>query len=220
MVYRRFQGRRRKRSRFSRYAGTAGRALATAGSALALAKSVKALLNVEYKIFHVELPDVEITSAGASIKMTGVAEGDDDSDRNGRSLRAKKFNMSWRMVINSGGDDVQFCRIVVVQDMHQEGVLPTWLDVFQSNDVNTFRNIDNTDRFKILMDKKVVMHENRPGLFRKANIKLDTKVEYIGTDGGQASQGAGNIYFMHISEQIGANYPLIDLHTRFRYIDN
>lgn len=221
---RRFRGRRRYNGKRRRYygrgfLGTAGKALSVATTALAVAKGVKGLMNVEYKVIEAGATD-SVLSTGAVTLLTPIAEGDDYSQRNGRSVKAKRINFRGMLKHDSGGDACQFVRIMIVNDLHQDGTIPAVTDILNSADYNSFREISDADRFRVLFDKTVTVTANNEGKVIRFNKDLNHKVEFINTTAAQASMGGGTLYLLLIGSQITSNYPTLDWITRFRYIDN
>lgn len=223
-MYRRYQGRRYRRRRPKRsFFGTASKAIGIAGSALATAKMVKDLINVEWKSFErQEASGISITDSGTIHGLSLIGEGDDRSNRNGRSLKAKSFHIRGELAGNSSGNTIQRVRLILFQDMHQDGTIPTVSELINPADVISMRNLDHTDRFKILKDRtwKIVNGTQFAGFEFKINKKLNSKIEYIGTSTNQTSQGGGNLYLMFISDQNASNYPTIRYTCRLKYIDN
>lgn len=229
---RRFSRRRRyrKRRRYSKSAAPQsglGKALAMAGTALAVARGVKGLLNVEYK-------DCTVTSTfnGTSVNSTGVmyylpavAQGITDVTRNGNSIRAKSFDMKGFYAYNGAGDDQQGIRCMIFIDYNFDGTNDPTISgdansLLQSASINSFRDLDNTDRFRVLYDKVIFVDPDHHTKMLNIHKDLNHKVEYVGTSSAKASGGGGSLWCMLLSTQATANYPTIDADYRFRYIDN
>lgn len=199
---------------------TAAKAIAMAGSALAIAQGIKRLINVEYKRFARNLTDVNSIPAGTIECMTAIGEGNDNDERNGRSIKAVKYNFRYRVTFNEGDDPTQYVRMMVVQDMQGDGTAPVPAEVLEEIDVIGYINQDNTDRFKVLYDKTHVLTAQIGGVCVKKNIEMETKIEYIGSTTGATSQGSGQIYTLHLGTQASEFYPTVNIEGILRYIDN
>lgn len=219
--FRRFQGRRRGRRGKRSWFGRAGKALALAGSALAVARGVKSLMNIEYKVHERDVATTASTTAGSVVGLSLIAEGDDNTDRNGRSVRAKSLDIHCSFKHNvSGVAGPQWIRFVIFMDMHGDGTTPDITDVFTSTDLEAFRNLDNTDRYKVLMDKNYVVSSWTAGGFTmKKHFRLNNKLEFIGTGDTVADAGAGSIWAIFLGDQ-AAYGPYYTFASRLRYIDN
>lgn len=220
--FRRYQGRRRyvRRKKSSGFFGTASKALATAGTALALARGIKSLMNVEYKHHDRNITATNITDTSQVACLNLIAQGDDEINRNGNSIKAIKLNARYRITFTSGSDTTQYVRVMFFQDMHSEGDTPVGTDVLDSDDVMDYLNPDNTDRYKILYDRTHGLTAEKGGIVVKKNFKMNCKLEYIGASGIASHLGGGAIWMLWIGTQDTSNYPIIDAKTRLRYIDN
>lgn len=222
MVYRRYNRRRfRRRRRRGGFFSSAGKAIAMAGSALALARGVKSLINVEHKYHDRAAGSATPFYTAPQVTCHSlIAQGDDDTNRNGRSVKATSFNLRATMKHNVSGDDVQFMRLICFMDKHGAGATPSASDIIEGNDMISFRVIENTDRFRFLMDKTFQLsNDSREAVVFKKSWKLNTHLEFIGTGSTVADAGANSIWCIAFSDKT-ADGPNIVLNSRLRYIDN
>lgn len=174
-------------------------------SAYSLAK--KALRKVsaledqtELKLHNLGPVDMTPAAAGTIIPVSLITEGDDVSNRTGRSIILKSIHAKF---YNTDGV-AQFIRVMLFFDTEQAGVVPTVLNVLNSADYRSFKNFNNRKRFAIIYDKTYsteAWNDNKSivNYYKKFN----RKVEFIGADATQASQGQGNIYCLIISQANG-----------------
>lgn len=90
----------------------------------------------------------------AGQNLTNLAVGGGSTNRVGRKVNWTKFNMRSTFNIDQGSNPTGGCciRQVVVYDKQTNGVAPTALSVFAVDDFTSQMNLDNRDRFIILMD--------------------------------------------------------------------
>lgn len=203
---------------------TAGTVLKTAQSALRTAKFVKSLLNVEYKVHDVT--DGPYTFTGPNdervIYLSGIGQGNDAGDRNGDSIRAKGLTLNVNMWSNAAACDR--IRILLIKDKHNSGVAPQATDVLKTANWTSFRNLANTDRFKVLWDQTVQLRKNtdtKTGgrLSIKKHFKLNHHIKYSGTTANVAD-GDDNALYAIIIGEVAAGFSSVGAYARLRYIDN
>lgn len=151
-----------------------------------------------------------------------IAQGTGESERVGRRIILTKillrYTFSLKSIQNqgpgatSGGDTV---RIVVYWDKQANGATATGAQLFVDTDeLNTYRNMANNRRFKILMDRFVSLNpqsisENTDNLFSaQRNIahgqwfkSCRIPIEFSSTTGAMAEIASNNIGIMAIAEQ-------------------
>lgn len=233
MVYRSYgrgrrqYGKRRRYSRKKQSFGGIGKALAIAGTALSVARGVKSLLNVEYKNQTVD--DVFVTSnilsTGTIYYVTPVAQGITDQTRNGNSMRIKSWDMKGYIKYDSGGDDEQGVRMILFIDYNSDGVnTPTVSgdenSILDSTSIQAFRDLSNTDRFKVLYDKTFFVDGEHQTRMIRLHKELNHKIEYVGPNSSSANAGGGTLWMLLLGTQTVGNYPIITADYRLRWIDN
>ncbi len=132
-----------------------------------------AFLSIESKFFDTEhtanaFATTWVTEEPATTNLTAVAQGDGESNRDGRkyiidSIHIKGFlsTAPQEAVVTPLPDIV--CRLVLVLDTQTNGATLTATDVMdagQTDDVNSFRNLQFTKRFKVLWDKTMILRQH------------------------------------------------------------
>jgi len=89
--------------------------------------------------------------------LVGIQQGTTDTTRIGRKITVKKIK--WRFRIDlpataTAGNTSDQVRLVVLLDKQANGAAPAVTDVYADNNVLSFRNLDNTGRFVVLMDRQ------------------------------------------------------------------
>jgi len=199
-----------------------------------------------------------VSSAGTVVPIFIPRLGSDFNQRIGRKVVAKSLYVKWRGFPNWTEEPEEYTaqdyypqtgqRILIVSDSQPNGVLPAATDILQpesdgSLSVLSFVNMNNRDRFKILMDKwhqfaafKVTTAEDsiwQSALgastvwtgkkFKRCNLEVIFNASSGGTI-GDISTGALYLIVMG-TEPIpegGSNKKLttISVNTRIRYSDN
>lgn len=157
----------------------------------------------------------------ANTPLNGIAQGDDDHQRDGR--RATLASVHVKCLVQTNTINAATVRMLLVMDDQCNGQLPQPDDVLadKSNtqlNLVTWRNLDNTNRFKILKDKLVhinpaigydtsgtgtQIHSNPSQLF-EMNVKLNDVVNYSGTGSTVASINDKALYLFLLSDQTGS----------------
>ncbi len=103
--------------------------------------------------------------AGTVQCVSAVAQGDGESNRDGRVYHINSLHMQGRFSVNAvesaafPGTDL-IARIVVVWDTQTNGAQLTATSVMdggQTDDHDAFRNLQFTKRFRVLFDRKVLL---------------------------------------------------------------
>ena len=121
-------------------------------------------LNGELKFHDVDLDDTAIAVGGtvtASINL--IAQGVTESERVGRKCTIRSILWRWNLqypsqaVMASTSDSI---RLVMYTDKQANGATAAVTDLFESNDYQSFNNLSNSGRFRVLYDKTIGMQQN------------------------------------------------------------
>jgi len=152
-------------------------------------------------------------------------QGTAPNEHVGRSLKATslEYNFQVSMAATSvGGSAV---RLAIVYDRQPNAALPAVGDVWQTDEIEAFRNLNNQKRFKVLVDQKLdgVSTAGPTSLynngFRKFSVPLET--EFNNVNGGTIADittGSYIAFVWQVGTIITAN-PDAVLFTRIRYVD-
>lgn len=214
MPYRRkFRKRRRKQGKWK------------SRSAIALAKRNARILS--HQMPEMKYHDVNgtgtVSAAGAStvIAVSAIPQGDGPAARDGSKVTLKSMNV--RMYLQKSGSATQatFVRIQVIQSL--VGDTPTSSTIFNATPyVTSFRNLNHTTDFKVLVDRMVVLNDNNDeGKFVTINLSrfACNTLSWDQTDTTGASARKGKLYIFLTTEE-PTNPPSYTQQTRLRYIDN
>ncbi len=171
---------------------------------------------IENKFFDLDIDDATIAGGGtiAEDSCNAIAQGTGECNRDGRKCTINAIN--WRYKISVGSTTTLACsdvvRVILYLDKQANGAAATTTDILESDDYQSFNNLANRKRFKILMDRT---HDvNAPGaagngtandsvpynitssLYKKCNIPL----EYSSTTGAITELRSNNIGVLLLSK--------------------
>lgn len=156
--------------------------------------------------------------------MQDQKQGPEAYNRLGNYTYTKYIDIRYAGQINTAGAANQTVRFVLVQDRKCRGALPAVTDVLSQQLVVSDYNLGNTDRFKILWDKTVVMNNNaahRNACFiGHRRIKVNSRQEFSGNTGNVGDAGDNALFLLQFSDiATGANPPTTTVYGRM-YRDN
>lgn len=181
-------------------------------------KMVKGLINVEKHYTDTSI-SLSTTTAGALTLLTGIAQGDDVSNRQGNSVLAK--TLYGRLLIYRDATNAiptNYVRVMLIKDLQNQGTNPTVTDILQSASTTSPLNVDHTSRYVILMDKNYLMSENgKQGVALKFYKKLNCHLKFTGANSTDIYTNA--VYLLLIGDQ-SANSPDVSGDIRLGFYDN
>lgn len=187
------------------------------------------------EIKYIDATDVSATSVynttGLVTLINPIAQGDDNTNRDGRQIRMVSVHMRGRI---EGPDTVQQdagCRTLIVYDRQTNATALTIAGVLgTSATAFFFNNLDNKDRFVVLFDSYTTVgyHVNTATqAFAKANDgktvqifnkRVNLPVTYSGTGATVASITTGSLYLITLGDQ-ASDTPYLLWRTRVRFVE-
>lgn len=177
---------------------------------------------------------------GTIKSISAVAVGNTESTRVGRvynitSLHMRGFMKVTQAETQSAPSVYSICRILIVHDTQTNAVELTPLDVVKAGTANiylAFRNLQQTKRFRILMDKTVVLRPNGQATEGAVNtwgsgnnvthfkfnrtFKKPIKVTCKGSTAVIGSIVDNSIHVIGITSDLGLT-PSMSYHARIRF---
>ena len=147
------------------------RALAAAGTALSIATMLKGLINVERK-YKILSNTFSVGTSGQTAGLNSIAQGTDDTERIGRSLKATSWLMRATVQQNPAATSPTTCRMMVLWDRQPAGA-PAVLEVMETANPLSSLNKDHGKRFTTLWDRTFTLNDQRPTIDLKAFRKLN-----------------------------------------------
>jgi len=217
---------------YRKHKKTIGKVVKGAGyayQAIQLASKVAALINVEQKYFdrlevgnQNKTPSVEL--------LSNIDQGTDVNARIGNSIAIKSLYFKCN-VIKHDSASMTRVRLMLIEDKNDNhGTAPTSASILKGNDMLSFLNKDNSMRYKVLMDKLVIVDANQPIKMIKKYFKFggtsnergkvtvwNKHITWHGASGGDTTKG--HYYLLQFSDD-DTNQPTIETNMRLKYVDN
>ena len=117
----------------------------------------------EKKFHDIDIDDAAVSVSGSILNsgsLCQIAQGTTESTRVGRKAVIRSIN--WRYQINLGSETTvangaDTVRIVLYKDKQANGQTATVTDILETANYQSFRNLANSARFQILLDKLVTV---------------------------------------------------------------
>jgi len=187
----------------------------------------------ELKFVDTTATNVAVTTTWTLTLVNGIAQGTDFNQRVGRKSTIKSVlfngNAFPPTVMNANSAAGTYMRYVIIFDTQpNSGTLPVGTDIFVTNDPNTVMNLNNRDRFRVLMDIRKqlgsYLFNAAPGLvagspsnaFWTKYKKCNLETIFSGTAATLGSISTGAIYLCVIGDNPTS---ALDYYIRVRYID-
>lgn len=202
----------------------------------------------EVKTVDVKVTNQVINSTGSIALLNGIAEGTSFNNRVGRRVSLKSLQISGTLDDNTGGtpiNDSLYVRMLVLYDRQNNGGTPALADILQdvdsagttTTDAYSGINMNNSDRFKVLMDNRVFIPNDQTSAAGtnleqgiagylpstgETNIKRFIKLGGLETHYGTANANVagcqtGAIWLVFVAA--GSNMLQANLRIRLRYFD-
>jgi len=196
------------------------------GSAWTLAKKAYTLGRKLYGVINSELHFHDTTNStspstsGTVAHITDIDQGDDVSDRNGRSILAKYVDFKAVYQIHASAS-ASTIRAIVFWDSQNQGSTPTVAEVLATASVvGQYNALTEHKRFHVLFDRLFCV-DTTGGRLAKVDTRISLgdkhHIYYEGTAGTAA--GKGTIWYLLISTE-ATNTPSNSTSFRVHYYDN
>lgn len=167
--------------------------------------------------FHANVQTAQPVGTSAAVyPLTNIVEGDAFNEREGNKCLASSLLFRLAAIQSTPATET-FLRCIILIDKDNNGVAPVASDILEQN-ANYLSPLShvNGKRFKVLMDRMLLMTVGEGGADLKYFTKLTHSVRY---DGALATDvREGTMYLLLCSNQ-GTDFPLIDFYSRFRFTD-
>ncbi len=188
------------------------------------------------KKFHDITVNQSALAQGGTVQasITVIPQGVTEKTRVGRKLTIT--NINWRGEIhlnldsNTATPNIETIRAVLVLDKQANGAAPAITDVFETDDYNSFLNLANSGRFKILMNKYFILNKTAgAGASTAANVwpvvqrrfkynkKCRIVMEYDAATGAVTEVKSNNLIIMWFARSGSA--ADVDSNFRLRFSD-
>lgn len=184
----------------------------------------------ERKVIDVDPGNLNVTSTGTVTLINGVATGTDFTDRVGRKIVMKSVYVRGIIFPDDFSTLNSLARIMIVYDMQANGVAPAITDILKSASSVSQLNLNNRDRFKIIMDKQWVLGAidntatqsvaGSPTVHAlKKFTRLNHETLFNGTTAAIGSIATGALFLVTIGTQAAGAAATTTISTRVRFED-
>lgn len=174
---------------------------------------------------------LDSTKDQATVSQTGnittsinlIPQGNTESTRVGRKVILTKVNATFTVNLDQeqdqadiGGGDI--VRVIIYCDKQANGAVPVVLDILETAVYDSYRNLANATRFKILHDRMITINRRvavidgtntstSPLVFAspwKVNLNMRTPLEFNSTAGAITELTTNNLGFLYIARNATA----------------
>lgn len=180
-----------------------------------------AMAAIEFKYLDTNFPLNAVLSNGSIMGSVNIIpQGDTEVMRDGRKCVIKSIWIKGHMQVPQLGavptvtTNHENLTLKLVLDKQCNGALPSYGDVMQTTDWDGFRNLENSQRFRVLWSRSYnyyptvatddattivwTFNTTRIDIYKKVNIPLEYSV---GTTGVITTIKSNNVFLMGISEK-------------------
>ncbi len=190
----------------------------------------------ELKFFDLDVDDAVIVVDGQIQTATGsintIAQGVTEVTRVGRKCRIKSILWRYNLELVQGATVglSETVRCIVYQDTQCNGATAAVTDILESDNYQSFNNLANSGRFRILYDKTHVLNPSASAGNGTANDvaqhdinrafykKCDIPIEFSATTGAITEIRSNNLCILTVSKTGGL--AAMDSKIRLRFSDN
>jgi len=177
---------------------------------------------------------VDATGTILNSSLNLVPQGDTESERIGRKIVLKNINMRGQVridVADTEGTTIERVRLIVYLDKQCNGAAAGVTDILETASINSFNNLSNKSRFRILADRTIDLVSqagayNGSGavfgrdvatlnLYKKCHLPIE--FDNSATTGAITTIRSYNVGVLGVST---AGLVNIEYTTRIRYTDN
>lgn len=184
------------------------------------AKYIRGLVNSE--MFHLD-QSISLAAQSSITHITGLTQGDEFTQRTGRSILLKSINLGGSLQIHPSVSQNTRIMIALVQDKQQvSDTAPLITDIFTTGtSPHTFLNANTLGRFTILWRKHYTLSPATGGgkdaySFSKFT-PMNCHIRYNGTTSTDIQKNG--VYLVVITSE-ATNYPTVELTSRISWHDN
>jgi len=187
---------------------------------------IRKLINVEEKYLD-NSGNPTFDRSGSVTYVSGIAQGDGVTDREGNSVKVQSFAIQYYVAWNTAATSPTCCRVLLVRDLQNQGATITASDVLETVGTSAapVTYIDYTNgpfsnkRFSVVYDRVLTVDQYNPITHDVFKSTHDCHIAYRGTTSAVASAGNGSYFLVAVSSE-PTNAPSIIYSTRMVYTDN
>jgi len=186
--------------------------------------------SLEKKFLDTDVTNFSDVTAGVIVNSLNlVPQGTTDQTRIGNKIIVKNINIHATCNVDDQGT-ASFrggvLRVILYVDKQANGATAAVTDILKTAAIHSFRNMDQTDRFDILMDRIIpctvfganALHTNEQTKWWKANKKCDISVHFSSTTGAITELKSNNVGLLYIADSSFVNAAKVGT-ARIKYVD-
>ncbi len=189
--------------------------------------------NAELKFLDTDVDDAVVASVLGVNEITIIPQGDSESERIGRKITIKSIHVKGTVKLEDAATSATATDCVtcmLIQDKQTNGAAMTAAQFLEVDDFESFRNLANSGRFRVLYTHTFVMKCGGGGptagtiwggdvKFININKKCNIPIEYDNslTTGVVSTVRSNNVYWCTMSEN---NVCILEATVRVRYSDH
>lgn len=184
----------------------------------------------EKKVIDVDPGNLNVSTTGTVTLINGVATGTDFTDRIGRKIVMRSVYVRGLLRPEDTTVSDQCARVMLVYDMQSNGAAPAITDILKSASSLAQLNMNNRDRFRVLMDKTFAMaglQDTATQAFAgsptthvmKKYKRCNLEVLYNGTTNAIGSIATGALFLVTIGSVAAGSASTFTVSTRVRFDD-
>lgn len=184
----------------------------------------------ELKVIDTAAATYQCDTGGTIALISGVTTGTDFTNRIGRKIIIKSIQLRGLVLPEDDETSNTIARVMLVHDLQTNAALPNITDVLDTNNANSFMNLSNRDRFRVLMDKIMPMGRVSTGVgvvFSNGkntyivNKYKKVRIEEIfsGTTNAIGSIASGSVYILTTGLSAAGSGAKFVAQARIRFED-
>lgn len=181
-------------------------------------KALRGIINSELKYSDQILGATSSSSSGTVIPLTGMAQGDDNSQRNGDSILAKQLQMKYQVEFNALTTAGAIVKMWIVKDKQQVAdTTPAFTDIFENTNVFSFLNKATIKRFTIISSKTFTFDAAKLQYQMEFTKNLNHHIRF---NGSASTDRQKDHYYLVVCTDVNSNVPNYLYASRLTYYDN
>jgi len=184
----------------------------------------------EKKWFDTTIVDTTSRIAGVIYNLNLVPQGTNDQQRIGNKITIRNINIhayanndDALLGVPQGGN----LRVIVYLDKQCNGATPLITDILKTASIESFRNMDNVDRFVFLKEKYVYVpimtanaaHTDTTPHKWTVSVSCNIPIHFNSNTGAIAEIRSNNIGLLYITDVVGVN-AAADGVCRVKFLDD
>jgi len=152
----------------------------------------------------------------------GIIQGTTPLTHIGRKVMMKSITLRWQGSLAPTTTGSSPLRIVIIYDKQANGALPATTDVFATDVINCFQNLDNSFRFVVLVDRIIpcVGTQGPQAFMLNIHKEINLPLEFKGNAGTVADIATGTlIAYIWQNGSLAVANATDDLNHRVRFTD-